>query len=192
MHKVWIITNSFKEVISTGVARLGNVTFRIALFRSDSNIGTCINNYSELTNETKSENGYIKGGQVIKTILQLKNKLHWKHWWHPLLVKEISLSLEDDVIWTAYGGNICFNWFVLLNDKDEVLFFQDLGNICLTEYNSLIIKKHTIFTLEDRSYDMNKQQLIAFLGIIGGFLVSVGFALWYLISKGEFKFKKPS
>jgi len=37
---------------------------------------------------------------------------------------------------------------------------------------------------------MTKQQLIAFCGIIGGFLVSVGFALKYLITKGEFASKE--
>lgn len=37
---------------------------------------------------------------------------------------------------------------------------------------------------------MTKQQLITIIGILSGFFVSCGFAMWYLFTKGEFTWKK--
>jgi len=99
----WKIYNSAKLYIGDGTMDLDTHAFKIALLRSGYTPALTHTQYSQLTNQTPSGNGYTTTGVALTSVTYAQTN---------------GLATFDsaDPAWTASGGTIIARYAVLYND----------------------------------------------------------------------------
>ena len=102
----WTLHDLTIERIGDNTVDLDNHTFRMALFRANSNAATqSVNNFSQLTNQTANGNGYTSGGQNLAGVTWSSSS-------------GVATFDSNDVTWNASGGSIIAQFAVIYNDTD--------------------------------------------------------------------------
>ena len=103
----WTIHDAFINRLGNGDIDLDGDALRMALFRETSNAESeSIDNFSQLTNQTASGNGYTAGGMALTSVT-------WNE------VSGVSTLDASDVTWNASGGSITAQIAVIYDDTDS-------------------------------------------------------------------------
>jgi hypothetical protein len=100
----WALYNKAKKLIGDGTIDLDTHTFKAVLCTSASNAATLtIEDYTSLTNELSTANGYTNGGQSLASVT-------W--------AESAGTTTFDsaDITWTASGGSITARFCVIYDD----------------------------------------------------------------------------
>ena len=137
----WTIHDQTIERIGDNTVDLDNHVFRVALFRAASNAETqSLNNFSQLTNQTASGNGYTSGGNTLAGVTWTSSN-------------GVARFDSNDTTWNASGGSIVAQIAVLYDDTDTAKTViahstLDPAEINITSGNFLTIQMNAagIFT----------------------------------------------
>lgn len=100
----WALYNKAKKLISDGTIDLDTHTFKAVLCSSSSNAATLtIENYTSLTNELATANGYTSGGLALTSVT-------WSE-------SSGTVTFDSaDITWNASGGSITARYCVIYDD----------------------------------------------------------------------------
>lgn len=88
----WLFTNTILKKLLDGTLDLDSNSFKVALFRSTSNIGPVSTTYAGLTGEVQQNFGYLTGGVAVTLALTGTTT--------------VITDFSSNPLWTADGGNI--------------------------------------------------------------------------------------
>ena len=139
----WTIHDDFINRLGNGIIDLDSDDIRMALFQSTSNAETeSVGNFSQLTNQTVSGNGYTTGGIRLTAV-------RWSE------LNGVNTFDANDITWTASGGSITAQIAVIYDNTDSnntVICHSTLdpNTINITTGNSLTVQINAagIFTAD--------------------------------------------
>jgi hypothetical protein len=125
----WTLTNSGRTKLLDGTFDLDSDSWKVALFKSSSNIGASSTSYAGLTNEVDNANGYNTGGLSVTLVLSGTTS--------------VAVKFASNPVWTATGGSITARWAVLYEVGGDVLAYCLLdstpADVTATDGNTLTI-----------------------------------------------------
>ena len=142
----WTLTNAGRTYLLNGTFDLDSDTFKVALFKSTSNIGASSTTYAGLTNEVDNGNGYASGGFGMVSPAKLLTLTG---------TTTVKVDFSSNPAWTASGGSITVRYAVLYEVSGTVLAYCLLdttgggADVTVTTGNTLTVSSgaNGIFTL---------------------------------------------
>lgn len=135
----WAFTDVGRTYILSAVFNVETDNFKMALFKSTSNIGAGSTTYAGLNNEVDDGLGYSTGGEVVA--LSLTG------------TATVKADIDTDPEWTAAGGSIVARFAVIYEVAGDVLCYCTLdstpADVTATDGNTLTVAAHGsgVFTL---------------------------------------------
>lgn len=103
----WALYNKAKKYIGDGTIDLDTHTFKAVLCSSASNAATLtIEDYTAITNELSTANGYTNGGQALTSVTWVESS------------GTVTFD-SNDITWNASGGSITARFCVIYDDTSS-------------------------------------------------------------------------
>ena len=100
----WTLVNSAPLRLFDDTFDLNSDDYKVALFKSNSNIGVTSTTYANLTNEVDNSNGYATGGVTVDFLVTTSKSGS---------VTTVKITFSDNPMWEANGGPITARFAVI-------------------------------------------------------------------------------
>lgn len=132
----WQLYNDGKRYIGNGTIQLGVNNFKMALFRSASNVSTfTLSTFASLTNEISATGGYVSGGKALVPATG--------QWTTGASAKQMKFTYSTvGLTFTASGASLTnVKYAVIYNSAGKLLCFCQLSSsqFTVTSPNTLTI-----------------------------------------------------